>query len=130
MKNDIVMVLMRNSAEKLDHVVITKDMFKEFESLVTEIGCTVLEPLEQGVDNNFYYLPEEIQEEVRSVLKVFPKCTVVYEYGKFEVNTGTAIKTKYGKDHFVYGIYLDKDIYTIEERRNNYRESFGSNPMF
>ena len=73
----------------------------------------------------FEKLPEEVQTEVKSILKAFSQCNVVYEYGKFHASASTCIKSDYNFDHFVCGHYLASEIYTPEERRQNYIEVFG-----
>lgn len=75
-------------------------------------------------------LPEQVQAQVKSVLRAYPRCTVTYEYGKFSVGAGYCIKSNYNFDHYVAGTYLDSDVYTEEERRQNYFEEFGYAPCF
>lgn len=70
-------------------------------------------------------LPEDVQTEVKNILKAFNTCTVVYEYGKFHASTSTCIKSDYNFDYFVCGHYLAEEVYTFEERRQNYIEVFG-----
>lgn len=73
----------------------------------------------------FEELPELIQAQVKSVLRAYPRCTVTYEYGKFSVSAGCCIKNHYNFDHYVAGTYWDSDVYTEEERKQNYIEEFG-----
>lgn len=75
-------------------------------------------------------LPADVQTEVRETLKAYHDCAVVFEHGKFNVSAGSCIKSHYNFDHFVCGRYRDDAVYTIEERRKNYEEQFGSKPMF
>lgn len=70
-------------------------------------------------------LPESVQAQVKSVLRAYPRCMVTYEYGKFSASTGYCIKSSYNFDHYVAGTYLDSDVYTEEERKQNYIEEFG-----
>lgn len=70
-------------------------------------------------------LPAEIQEAVKSTLKAFHNCNVYYEYGEFHSSASVGIKSSYNWDHFVCGSYRDVDVYTEEERRQNYIECFG-----
>lgn len=70
-------------------------------------------------------LPELIQAQVKSVLRAYPRCMVTYEYGKFSVSAGHCIKSNYNFDHYVAGTYLDSNVYTEEERKQNYIEEFG-----
>lgn len=75
-------------------------------------------------------LPEQVQAQVKSVLRVYPRCMVTYEYGKFSVSAGHCIKSNYNFDHYVAGTYLDSDVYTKEERRQIFIEEFGYAPRF
>lgn len=75
-------------------------------------------------------LPEQVQAQVKSVLRAYPRCTVTYEYGKFSVGAGNCIKSNYNFDHYVAGTYLDSDVYTKEERRQIFIEEFGYAPRF
>lgn len=70
-------------------------------------------------------LPELIQAQVKSVLRAYPRCMVTYEYNKFSVSASHCIKSNYSFDHYVAGTYLDSDVYTEEERKQNYIEEFG-----
>lgn len=70
-------------------------------------------------------LPELIQTQVKSILRAYHRCMVTYEYGKFSVSAGHCIKSNYNFDHYVAGTYLDSDVYTEEERKQNYIEEFG-----
>lgn len=56
-------------------------------------------------------LPEPIQAQVKSVLRAYPRST-------------------YNWDHFVAGMYKDNEVYTLEERRQNFKEEFGYAPFF
>lgn len=71
-------------------------------------------------------LPEEIQNEAKSVLKAYNSVNVVFEYNKFHVSASTGIKYSYNFDHFVCGRYNADEVYTPEERRQNYIECFGN----
>lgn len=75
-------------------------------------------------------LPELIQTQVKSVLRVYPRCTVTYENSKFSVSTCTCVRSTYDWDHFVAGVYKDNEVYTLEERRQNFKEEFGYAPFF
>ena len=70
-------------------------------------------------------LPEEIQMKVKNTLKAFDKVNVEFESGKFSASVGCCIKSSYGYDHFVCGTYRADEVYTKEERRQNYIEEFG-----
>ena len=69
-------------------------------------------------------LPEEVQSEVKSILKAYDRVNVVFEYNEFHVSASTCIKSSYNYDHFVCGRYNADEVYTPEERRQNYIECF------
>lgn len=71
-------------------------------------------------------LPEEVQNEAKSILKAYNSVNVVFEYNKFHVSASTCIKSSYNFDHFVCGRYNADEVYTPEERRQNYIECFGN----
>ena len=73
-------------------------------------------------------LPTEVKEEVLSTLKAFNKCEVDFENGKYSVGGGSCIKSKYASDHKFIGIAYVEDIYTLEERKANFKETFGYEP--
>ncbi len=126
-KNNMIKITNTNGAFYCTAFVETADMvlnfMKELAEQKSELN-TVFEmfeiakmPLEK--------LPEDIQTEVKNTLKAFNTCTVVYEYGKFHASASTCIKSDYNFDHFVCGHYLAEEVYTFEERRQNYIEVFG-----
>ena len=108
----------------------TEEMIAHYESFAAQCDTDVfLESFSVGkmpLDK----LPDDIQAQVRSTLKAYHKCNVTYEHGKFHASAGCGIKSSYGFDHFPCGEYKASEVYTIEERRQNYRECFGSNPIF
>ena len=75
-------------------------------------------------------LPEDIQEKVKSTLKAFDEVSVDYEHGRFNVFAGYCVKKNYHYDHFVCGRYLQTEVYTKEERRQNFIEEFGYAPCY
>lgn len=75
-------------------------------------------------------LPELIQHQVKSVLRAYPRCTVTYEHNEFSVSSNVCIRSTYGWDHFVAGVYKDVEVYSLEERRQNFKEEFGYAPFF
>lgn len=88
-------------------------------------GVTDIEVFEVG-EMPLDKLPEEIQQEVRQTLKAYQRCNVYFEYGKFHTRTGYCIKAEYNFDHYVCGEYKASEVYTPEERRQNYIEVFGN----
>lgn len=69
-------------------------------------------------------LPEEVQNEVKSILKSYSRVNVVFEYNESHVSASTCIKSSYNYDHFVCGRYNADEVYTPEECRQNYIECF------
>ncbi len=70
-------------------------------------------------------LPAAVIEEVRSTLKAYNTCSVLHEHQQFRVSVGDYIKSHYHWDYMVLGRYLASDVYTSEERHQNYKECFG-----
>lgn len=75
-------------------------------------------------------LPVEVQEKVKSTLRVYSECNVTFEYGRYWVCAGVCIKSEYGADHEFIGVAYADDIYTLEERTQNYIEAFHSYPSW
>ncbi len=100
-------------------------MQSEILKLLEQAGCTNIETFEVG-KMPLEKLPSAVQQEVKRTLKAFRRCGVTYEYGEFHVSTGCCIKAKYNYDHFVCGEYKADEVYTAEERRQNYIEVFGN----
>lgn len=82
----------------------------------------------------FEELPETTQEEVKSVLKAFNECNVKIDWINndwcFDVHTCSVIKAEYSPSEATCGWYKAEDIYTAEERRENFFESFGYYPHY
>lgn len=105
--------------------MLFSNMEPEILKLLEQAGCTNIETFEVGkmpLDK----LPEEVQQKVKRILKAFRRCNVIYEYGEFHVFTGYCIKAKYNFDHFACGEYKADEVYTAEERYQNYIEVFGN----
>lgn len=127
MKNDMIKITRGDEINFLTSLDYTTEKMTE---LIDEF-------IEQQPERNTSYkvfksgemplkeLPESIQAQVKSVLRAYPHCMVTYEYGKFSVSAGHCIKSNYNFDHYVAGTYLDSDVYTEEERKQNYIEEFG-----
>lgn len=97
------------------------DLLKEMSGGRKKICYEVFDALNMPLEK----LPEDVQLKVKEVLKCYDRCSVVHEYREFNVSVGTAIKKHYNHDHFVCGYYHAADVYTEEERRQNYIEAFG-----
>lgn len=68
---------------------------------------------------------EEVKAKIKEVLRAYDKVYVTYENGKFQVSTFIGIRSSYSEDHFFCGEYKAKEIYTFEERKQNFIEVFG-----
>jgi hypothetical protein len=75
-------------------------------------------------------LPEETQNEVKNTLKAFGEVTVTYQNRKFDVSAAISVTSHYAYDHMVCGRYLQENVYTREERRQNFLEEFGYVPCY
>ena len=76
----------------------------------------------------FEQLPEEVQEQVKEILKAYNSTSVTFENGKYHFG-GYCIKNTYASDYEFVGDYKADDIFTKEERIINYVESFHSYPI-
>lgn len=68
-------------------------------------------------------LPTEVVVLVKEHLKCFDQITITYENGKYDY--GNCIKAHYAPDHKFIGTVYVEDIYSGEERNNNFKEAFG-----
>jgi hypothetical protein len=78
----------------------------------------------------FNKLPENIQQEIKEILRAFDDVNVVFENGRYNVSVGIALTNFYDKDRKFIGTYKAVDIYTEEERIVNYIEEFLDYPIF
>lgn len=101
---------------------------QKFIELIDEFGATT-ETFAAG-QMPFNALPEDAQAEVKKILRAFDSVNVVYENDKFNVSPNTCICASYPRDHFVCGYYKVDEIYTKEERRQNFFEEFGYVPFW
>lgn len=111
--NEIVwMTCIEENANKL------ADMLREYSEVkVFESGKV---PFEE--------LPEDVQESVKSTLKAYSETTVRYENKSWSECPAIILSASYSYDHFVAGYYKAKELYTEEERRQNFIEEFGYAP--
>lgn len=75
-------------------------------------------------------LPASVQEKVRDILRAYDECSVIYENGTFDVSPNMCIKCKYADDYMVLNRYKQTEIYTLEERKQNFFEEFGYHSCF
>lgn len=73
----------------------------------------------------FEDLPEAVKDDIKNILKTYHTVYVHFECGHFHTGAWYGIKASYPADYFVVGEYKDTEIYTLEERRQNYIEVFG-----
>ena len=76
----------------------------------------------------FEELPEEVQEQVKEILKAYNRTSVTFENGKYHFG-GYSLKNTYASDYEVVGEYKADDFFTKEERIINYVESFHAYPI-
>lgn len=75
-------------------------------------------------------LPTEIQDKVKAILRAYNEVNVTFEHGEFRASASYGIKSSYGHDYFVCGYYKQEDVYTKEERKQNFFEEFGYFPCY
>ena len=99
-----------------EKVIEMLNLLKEFAHPNAEIKVFDLNkmPLEK--------LPENTQDKVKEILKAYNKCNVVYQKGHFEIHVGTYLSKHYAFDYFTCGTYTAEEVYTEEERKQNYKE--------
>ena len=73
-------------------------------------------------------LPLNVQTDVREVLRSYNSASVWYEYGEYHVSTGACIKAQYGADRKDFGTIIAAEVYTADERIENYCNSFADYP--
>ena len=73
-------------------------------------------------------LPQDILEQTLETLKAFDECHITFENGRYHSSTGVCLLAKYPEDFKVIGTVYADDIYTKEERDQNYIESFYDYP--
>ena len=110
------------------HFVTPTDNVEAMCNLLDEIGAEY-KPFEVA-KMPLTELPDDVQDEVKQLLKAYSNANVVFEYNRFEVSASVCIKALYNHDHFVCGRYSAEEVYTKEQRRQNYFESFGYYPCF
>lgn len=74
-------------------------------------------------------LPATIVEKVKNTLKAFNECSIEYEHGEYHT-TSACLRSYYADDYKFIGTAYQEDIYTIEERIENYRNEFHCEPYY
>jgi hypothetical protein len=64
-------------------------------------------------------LKDEVKDKIKSVLYMYDKATVIYEYGRYNVSAHTALTSSHGDDFEFIGRYTRDDVYTKEEQSAN-----------
>ena len=77
---------------------------------------------------NINELPANTQQIVKDTLKAFDQVNITSINGEYRVSTGTYLLDKYPESFKVIGSIHANDIYTKEQRYDNYEESFGYRP--
>lgn len=77
---------------------------------------------------NFNELPQDVQNKIKATLHVYDKAHVVYEYGEYHVSSGICLKAEYAADHKFIGTYTAEELFTEEERIENYINTFNDYP--
>lgn len=76
---------------------------------------------------DFTTLPIEEQESIKSELRAFDKVVVFFEDGRF--THGVCLKASYAPDHEYIGTYRADEIFTEDERIENYINEFHDYPI-
>ncbi len=74
---------------------------------------------------NINTLPENTQNEIRQILRVYDSVSVEYANGRYTVLIGSALQDKYADDFRVIGYIKQSDIYTRDEIVQINFEEFG-----
>jgi hypothetical protein len=75
-------------------------------------------------------LPADVQMAIMDTLKAFKQVYVSYENGSYNASTAVGVKATYQQDHKFVGIVYADNMYTIEERTENYIECFHDYPIW
>lgn len=78
----------------------------------------------------FEQLPIHIQNQCKDTLKAFNEITITFYNGEFHASTINGIQANYPKDYKYIGVVYQDDIYTEEERTQNYIETFRDYPIW
>ena len=72
----------------------------------------------------YYGKLKDIVEDVKRTLKCYDETYITYEYGEYKEMPMIGIYKEYAPDHKFIGSVRAKDIYTLEERIENYESEF------
>lgn len=77
----------------------------------------------------FKKLPKEVKEKIRYTLRAYDEAHVTYENGSYKVSVGVALTATYAPDFKVIGTITAKEVYTDDERIENYINVFQDYPI-
>lgn len=78
----------------------------------------------------FGKLPGEIQDKTKETLRAYSEVHVDFYDGEYHVSTGIMLRGQYPKDFKSIGYVYADDVYTLEERTQNYIECFHDYPIW
>lgn len=99
----------------------------KLKELFEECGCEV-EIYNYPVP--FKAFPKDVQEEIKKILRAYDEVNVTFEMRKFHVSPNVSICSSYPYDHMVCSRFHVTQMYTKEERRQNFFEEFGYVPFW
>lgn len=102
---------------------LSEDAVKDFSKSMAALGYDVVSYEAGKVP--FEMLPKEVKDEALDTLKAYDRVRVEYAGGEYKVTTGCCIASRYAYDQCVCSVYYAKDLYTEEERQENFKEVFG-----
>ena len=73
-------------------------------------------------------LPLQVRVHIMETLKAYDEVTVTYENGEYHY--GLCIKSHYAPDHEFIGVYKANELYTLEQRTENYMQTFHDYPIW
>lgn len=68
--------------------------------------------------------PVSIQQDIKDTLTAYSKVSITFYNGKFHIETGCMLLGEYPDDYQCYPDILATDIYTDDERVENYINNF------
>lgn len=77
----------------------------------------------------FKKLPKEVKAKIRETLKAYDEVHITYEYGEYKVSVGIALTATYAPDFKVIGTITANEMYTENERIENYINTFQDYPI-
>lgn len=75
-------------------------------------------------------LPQKTQDEIRNTLKAYNECNVTYEHGEYHTSPHIYLKAAYATDRKFIGTFYAEEVFTLEERTENYIKTFRDYPYW